>query len=1032
MQLRRLLLQPAVAVAFLAAAGLASFSSACSSPEPTPSTYFSRTIGPILNTSCASSNTGASCHVADSRGNAFGNLDVTTFATISKRRDLFTNYGAYGQPAFLLKNVNGRQLELQTFDGTRTTLTTDIKHAGGVILDPQASGYQTLRRWIEAGATENNGGAPPKDLKRSACTTVIPARVGFDPNVDPARADFAMFRDRANPVLKESCAAGNCHGTDANELYFTCGDTPEQLRWNYFAASEYLGQTTEVSELLRRPLDAALGGSFHEGGVVFESPDDGDYRALVEWADAHGPLDAGPISEEFRFFANRVQPVMVKKGCMMLHCHSASMFHDLRLRGGSGGSFSLSATRKNYELSLVQLNLESEDPAASRIVRKNLYRPEQFAGAQGIAHRGGALFEDFRERPANAALCDEADPPYDYDAGNLDAIPGFCVMREWLRRERAARGLTPIRAIAYVSRPLSDTPDRVQDFDVFQGGAELHLTQVTLGAGGALQTSGDTTLNASCGLPADADIRRPMGSWDGTKVAFAARRNASEPLQIYEANVDGSGCVQHAGISTTPNERNGLLIHNFDPVYGPPIDGESPLVFASTRGNLDDSHFDYSGPQRTPSDPQKPNANLYVFHRGAVRQLTYLLNVEREPSFMVDGRLIFTAEKRSKDFYQLALRRQNLDGGDYHPLFGQRGTVAYHQASSVVELADKDFAAIFSEPNVPHRGGALGIFNRSLGVDYQSSDPNDYVVDPSVLNPASPTAVDPRFFLRSLSFVPGASGRSGDATEGLFASPAPLPSGDILVAFGATADAASFNGDYDLYVVDRRTLQRTRLLGEAGRAELEAVAVYERAGRDVFHSRADEVNGFSRLGPGNEADVTVLSMPLLASLLFQNTPTGRPVETGISSFTVYEELPPDVASYTGPNLVQDAFGQAVLRRRVLGSAKVEEDGSARMRIPGGFPFILELGPNAPALARNVPRLQRETMMFYPGETSHQGFRVDFFDNMCGGCHNTVSGRMLDSRVEPDVLSQASDVVALSKDAQNLVIPPSARGPVVAP
>jgi len=34
-----------------------------------------------------------------------------------------------------------------------------------------------------------------------------------------------------------------------------------------------------------------------------------------------------------------VQPILVKKGCMMLACHSPAQFHDYRLRGGSGGSF---------------------------------------------------------------------------------------------------------------------------------------------------------------------------------------------------------------------------------------------------------------------------------------------------------------------------------------------------------------------------------------------------------------------------------------------------------------------------------------------------------------------------------------------------------------------------------------------------------------------------------------------------------------------------------------------------------------------
>ena len=35
----------------------------------------------------------------------------------------------------------------------------------------------------------------------------------------------------------------------------------------------------------------------------------------------------------FLFFAHKVQPMLVKKGCMMIQCHSASMFHDYRLHG---------------------------------------------------------------------------------------------------------------------------------------------------------------------------------------------------------------------------------------------------------------------------------------------------------------------------------------------------------------------------------------------------------------------------------------------------------------------------------------------------------------------------------------------------------------------------------------------------------------------------------------------------------------------------------------------------------------------------
>ena len=40
-------------------------------------------------------------------------------------------------------------------------------------------------------------------------------------------------------------------------------------------------------------------------------------------------------------------------------------------------------------------------------------------------------------------------------------------------------------------------------------------------------------------------------------------------------------------------------------------------------------------------------------------------------------------------------------------------------------------------------------------------------------------------------------------------------------------------------------------------------------------------------------------MTVLASLLFQNTPTGRVVEPDLNSFDIYEDLPPDVTSFPG-------------------------------------------------------------------------------------------------------------------------------------
>src|SRR5690606_20281870 len=92
------------------AAAAAAIAGACSTKEPARSTYFERSISPILTSSCVRTNTGAGCHVADARGNALGNLDTSSYEGVTKRKDLLVDYGPYGQPAFLLKNVDPFQV----------------------------------------------------------------------------------------------------------------------------------------------------------------------------------------------------------------------------------------------------------------------------------------------------------------------------------------------------------------------------------------------------------------------------------------------------------------------------------------------------------------------------------------------------------------------------------------------------------------------------------------------------------------------------------------------------------------------------------------------------------------------------------------------------------------------------------------------------------------------------------------------------------------------------------------------------------
>jgi hypothetical protein len=232
--------------------------------------------------------------------------------------------------------------------------------------------------------------------------------------------------------------------------------------------------------------------------------------------------------------------------------------------------------------------------------------------------------------------------------------------------------------------------------------------------------------------------------------------------------------------------------------------------------------------------------------------------------------------------------------------------------------------------------------------------------------------------------------------------------------------------------------EETGLLGNAGTAEIEAVAVYPRVPKGIFASALDEPNGHTYVNPGDgNADVTVLDMTVLASLLFQNTPTGRLIEPDLKSFDVYEDLPPDVTTMpacpTAGNLFCDSFGSVYVRRRVVGTVPLLSDGSAHFAIPGGLPMVLHLPDDSESQQMNLPRWQREEMTFVPGEQVHQSFPSQFFNNLCAGCHQSIPGQAVDFALGPDFLTQASTVVAaVNEAAVDLTGPPSGRGQIMGP
>ena len=993
---------------------------ACEQRAASSYSYYEETIAPIFDVGCQRQTTG--CHVDDGHGVALGNLDLTSYDTLMRRKDVLAPYGPYPVGVLLLKAGNPVRIDVRTIDPPdpaqpnkrRVSITTDIRHAAGEGAFSQGSrNYSQIKSWIDSGYARS--GAPQQILRDNSgkCSHTLIERSYLDTTSTLInQTSYQRFVTDVAPVLKARCAGSGCHGSSISDFYLTCGEASDELRWNYEIALRYLDEVPATAELLRRPLAMNAGGVYHEGGDIFSNVQDNDYRKLLGWIestvrDSPEVLDFGPADDDLRFFANRVQPILVRKGCMFLNCHSPAMFHDLRLRTGAGGAFSSISTRKNYEITRAMLALDSADPNQSRVIAKNLCPSN--TGGQGVTHRGGALLEDFGgcalpETRASADKCSGVDA----DAGDLNDIPAYCVLARWhaLEREQAiARGELSAaagpRAVVFVARP----PDvgKVTDFDTYRPGADLLWADATLDANGGVELSGVRSLLSGCGLPAMVDVRGPAVSWDAKLIAFAARSSASQPLRIYQMASDGTGCAALADIAPAQAEQDGILLHDFDPTYAP--DGK--IVFASTRGNLMGG-TDYRGPTRTAA-ALTPNANLYVFSAGAdpaVRQLTFLSNQEVGPSFMVDGRVILSAEKRALDFHQLAARRINLDGADYHPLIAQRPSIGFSSASEVVELPNRNFALVAADMDAVDGGGSIMIVNRSIGPDQSDRPASDRGYIHSVTSP-----------------VQGAFGGG----SGVFRSPSPLPSGRLLVSCDLKADdPARGPHHYALCELDPTGSAAPRVLWQdASRVAVEAAAVWTREPRSVFESRPDEVNGSTHVVAGrSDVQIHFLDVPLLSTLLFSNTRVGRPIAQEVRGLEVFESRPAPASARSfgdlSGNVQSDKFGMFYQELRSMGSAEFAPDGSLRVQLPGGMPIALGLlnedgkplsfGSGAPFTG--VMR-QREELQFYPGERLKQSISRRLFNGVCAGCHGSISGRELDVAVNVDVLTSAS--VSLADD-----------------
>jgi hypothetical protein len=198
------------------------------------------------------------------------------------------------------------------------------------------------------------------------------------------------------------------------------------------------------------------------------------------------------------------------------------------------------------------------------------------------------------------------------------------------------------------------------------------------------------------------------------------------------------------------------------------------------------------------------------------------------------------------------------------------------------------------------------------------------------------------------------------------------------------------------------------LAGDASLSYVEGALGYKRGERLLFSNLPQLVFGGHTENSGSAATMHLPDAPVLATLLGANLRRGRNVAAmdRAVALKVYEEHPPPSAMP----------GSAVyINRTSLGQASFESDRSLKVFLPASKPLILEFvdGSGNPVLTMT------EEHQVSPGEYITPGPPRALFNNICGGCHGSLTGSELDVAVSADALTGASVSLSRNPSAKNL-------------
>ncbi len=438
----------------------------------------------------------------------------------------------------------------------------------------------------------------------------------------------------------------------------------------------------------------------------------------------------------------------------------------------------------------------------------------------------------------------------------------------------------------------------------------------------------------------DAAVSDPCVSFDGERILFSMDPAGPEPRNIYEIGVDGSGLRQ---VTSGGGD-------DFDPIYL----ADERVLFTSNRARERDEYN------------TALKEVLYVVDADGsnLRRISFNLSDDFDPFLLSTGRVAYTRWEHHGTSNRFPLAQVNPDGTGFFMLFGPHSRNLFHSQ----ETRDGRFIGIASSRV---NGDAGRVVIMSIAQD-----------DPEAMTATNYSVLTPDIDLEGPPFPTGA-----------FKHPNILPDTDrerrFVVSY-SLPHAIEAQDDFALYtfaVSDEGGAERMvdlRLLYNDPRTdELDACLIAPRQVPPLIPDTVEE---------------GVASGVFVGRDVYARSPDGQeqPERGSVGEIMVVEGIPTTDAT-RGMAISATEFE----RKRILGYAPVQADGSFAIKVPADVPIsIHSLDPEG-----RTRVFQRTWVYARPGERRTN----------CFGCHAPRDG-----------LPTNENPIALSVEPTDLVVPVAER------